>query len=104
MVEVPSGFGDADNGDVERPSLDHGLQRGEDLFVGEVAGGSEEDQGVGVGDGLDCGGLRGQKSRLLVACCLFSRGLFEVAAELVAHGGEKFIREVGVSARAEALV
>jgi hypothetical protein len=48
LVEVPSGFGDADDGDVERASLDHGLEGGKDLFVGEVACGSEEDEGVGV--------------------------------------------------------
>ena len=47
LVEVPTVLGDADDGAVEVAALDHGLQRGEDLFVGEIAGGAEEDEGVG---------------------------------------------------------
>ena len=52
LVEVPAGLGDADDGDVEGSALDHRLQRGKDFFVGEVAGGAEEDEGVGVGGGI----------------------------------------------------
>ena len=55
LVEVPAGLGDADDGDVEGAAFDHRLERGEDFFVGEVAGGAEEDEGVGVG----CGGRNG---------------------------------------------
>src|SRR5262249_3494490 len=47
LVQRPARFGDADDGDVEITAPDHFLQGGEDLFVGEVAGGAEEDEGVG---------------------------------------------------------
>jgi hypothetical protein len=48
LIEIPSGFGDSDDRNGEGSSLDHGLQRREDFFVGEVAGCSEEDEGVGM--------------------------------------------------------
>ena len=48
LVEVPAGLGDADDRHVEVAALHHRLQRREDLLVGEVAGGAEEDERVGV--------------------------------------------------------
>ena len=48
-VEIPAGLGHADHRHVEVAALDHRLQRREDLLVGQVAGGAEEDQGVGMG-------------------------------------------------------
>ena len=48
VIEVPAGLGDADDGNIEAFVLDEALQGGEDLFVGEIAGGSEEDEGVGL--------------------------------------------------------
>ena len=48
LVEIPAGLGDSDDGDVEGSSLDHGLEGGKDFFVGEVAGGAEEDECVGL--------------------------------------------------------
>jgi hypothetical protein len=46
LLEAPTGFGDTDHRRVEVTALDHCLQRGEDLFVGQIARGPEEDQGV----------------------------------------------------------
>ena len=40
--------GDADDRHVERAAANHRLQRGEDLLEREVAGGAEEDQGIGI--------------------------------------------------------
>ena len=51
LVEVPAGLGHADDRHVEVAALHHRLQRREDLLVGQIAGGAEEDQGVGVGLG-----------------------------------------------------
>ena len=48
LVEVPSGLGDADDRNVQRAALNHRLQRREDLLVGKIAGGAEEDQRVGM--------------------------------------------------------
>ena len=49
LVEVPAGLGHADDRHVEVAALHHRLQRREDLLVGQIAGGAEEDQGVGMG-------------------------------------------------------
>ena len=46
LVGVPSGLGYADDRDVKRAALDHGLEGGEDFFVGEIACGAEEDECV----------------------------------------------------------
>src|SRR5580698_9919689 len=47
---------------------------------------------------------RGSGSFRRMAARLTGCGLFEVPAELVAHGGEEFVGEVGVAAGAETLV
>ncbi len=48
LVDPPAGLGHPDHRNVEMAPLHHRLQRREDLLVSEVAGGAEEDQGVGV--------------------------------------------------------
>src|SRR6185369_5969219 len=45
--------GDADDGDREHAAPGHGVERGEDLLVGEVAGDAEEHQRVGAYDAHD---------------------------------------------------
>jgi hypothetical protein len=52
VVKVNAALGDAHDGDVEMAVADHGLEGGEDLLVGEVAGGAEEDDGVRREGGL----------------------------------------------------
>jgi hypothetical protein len=47
-VHAPLGEGDADDRDVEYAALDHGVERGEDHFVGKVAGYSEDYQRIGL--------------------------------------------------------
>ena len=47
LLERPARLGDADDRHVEAAAPDHRLQRREDLLVGEVAGGAEEDERVG---------------------------------------------------------
>ena len=47
LLGRPARLGDADDRDVEVAPLDHALERGKDLLVGQVAGRAEEDQGVG---------------------------------------------------------
>ena len=49
LVQVPARLRHADDRHVEVAALDHGLQRREDLLVGEVAGRPEEDKGVRPG-------------------------------------------------------
>src|SRR5262249_44899365 len=51
-IQAPAFPGYADNRDVERAALYHGLQRGKDFFVGEVSGGAEEHQRVGMSRAL----------------------------------------------------
>ena len=51
LLERPARLGDADDRHREVAAADHRLQRREDLLVGQVAGGPEEHQGVGVGRG-----------------------------------------------------
>ena len=48
LLQVPARLGHADDRYVEVPVLDQGLEGGEDLLVGQVAGRPEEDQGVGM--------------------------------------------------------
>src|SRR5262249_49555287 len=48
LVEFPAGLGHADHGHAKPAALHQGLQGGENLFVSQVAGGTEEDQGVRV--------------------------------------------------------
>ena len=91
LVEVPAGLGHADHRHVEVAALHHRLQRREDLLVGQVAGGAEEHQRVGVGSVVH--------DRLRHV-----RRLLEVPAELEAHRREQLVGEVRLAARAEALV
>jgi hypothetical protein len=46
LVEIPAGLGHTDHRHVEAAAFQHRLQRVEDLLVGQVARGAEEDQGV----------------------------------------------------------
>src|SRR5216683_1918149 len=46
LIEIPAGFGDADNRNVEMPALRHGLQRGENFLVSEVTCGAKENERV----------------------------------------------------------
>ena len=69
LVEVPAGLGHADDRHVEVAALHHRLQRREDLLVGQIAGGAEEDQGIGMGVAHGC----------LLHC---SGRFFQVPAEL----------------------
>src|SRR6266851_3065341 len=46
LIEIPAGLGDADNRNVEMPALRHGLQRGENFLVSEVACGAKENERV----------------------------------------------------------
>ena len=46
LVEAPARLRDADDGDVQAPAFQHRLERREDLLVGEVARGPEEDERV----------------------------------------------------------
>ena len=49
LFDGPAGAGHADHRHVELAARDHGLQRGEDLLVREIAGGAEEHECVGSG-------------------------------------------------------
>src|SRR5262245_25178860 len=71
-------------------ALRHSLERGKDLLVGQVTRRAEEYEGVRLG-------VAHPTLRSL-------RRLFEMAAELVAHGREQLVAEVCLAARAEALV
>src|SRR5262249_52349420 len=46
LLDRPCGLGDADDGYVQEASFDQRLQRRKNLFVGEIARGAEEDQGI----------------------------------------------------------
>src|SRR5262249_30236850 len=52
LVAVPAREGGSDDGNVEAAPAGQRLQRGEDLLVGEVAGGAKEDQCIGRWLGL----------------------------------------------------
>src|SRR5262249_40171800 len=51
LVESPPRLRHTDDGHVEVAAARHRLQGREDLLVGEVAGGAEEDEGVGARGG-----------------------------------------------------
>src|SRR5215469_15351675 len=46
LINIPSSFGYANDGHVQVASLHHRLQRGENLSVGEIASGTEENKRV----------------------------------------------------------
>ena len=48
LIKIPSGLGDADDGNIEVSSLHHRLQGRKNLFVGEIAGGAEKNECVRV--------------------------------------------------------
>ncbi len=48
VVEGPTCLGNADHGDFQVSVLGHRLERGEDFLIGQIAGGTEEDEGVGL--------------------------------------------------------
>src|SRR6266478_9351447 len=48
LIQIPSGFGYTDHGDIKMSALQHRLQRRENLLVGQVTGCTEEDQSVGM--------------------------------------------------------
>ena len=47
LLHAPAGLGDADDRDIQPALANHALQGREDLLVGKIPGGSEEDQGIG---------------------------------------------------------
>src|SRR5882724_469378 len=94
LVQIPSGFGDADDGYIQMAALHHRLQGRENFLVGQVARGPEENEGVRVGI---------RHENLSLSSGLF-RGLLQMSAEFVAHGGEEFVGKIGLAARTEALV
>src|SRR5690242_8406750 len=47
LVDSPPRFGYSDDRHVQRAALDHVLERRENLFVREIAGGTKKDQCVG---------------------------------------------------------
>src|SRR5215470_10648012 len=49
LIEVPTSFSDADDGHIEVSSLDHRLQRRENLLVREIASRAKENEGVRMG-------------------------------------------------------
>src|SRR5262249_40921541 len=90
LLEAPAGLCHTDDRHVEMTALQHGLERGKDLLVREVARRAEEYEGVRMG-------VAHPELPLL-------RRLFEMATELVAHGREQLVPEVRLATRAEALV
>src|ERR1700704_4301433 len=46
LIEIPTGLGDADYGDIQMPPLHHGLQSRKDLLVSQITSCTEEDQGI----------------------------------------------------------
>src|SRR5215471_3784695 len=46
LIEIPSGFGHADHGNVEVSSFHHGLQRRENLLISKVARSAEKNECV----------------------------------------------------------
>ena len=84
LLEVPAALGHADDRHIEVAALDHRLQRREDLLVRQIAGGAEEDQGVGVSSLMDF-----SFSQLLAR-----RGFLDVSAEPEAHGRQQLVLEI----------
>src|SRR5207244_7222867 len=66
LLEGPRRPRHADDRDVEVPALHHRLERWEDLLVGEVARGPEEDQGVGPPNVLRVEVLNGHHALVVV--------------------------------------
>jgi len=46
LYEIPTRLGHTHHRHVEMTALDHPLQSGEDFFIGQIASGAEEDEGV----------------------------------------------------------
>ena len=93
LVQGPARLGHADHRRLQVAAADHRLQRREDLLVRQVARGAEEDQGVGVGVAH-----RGS------SVARYWPPFLEVPAELETHRREQLVGEIGLAARAEALV
>jgi hypothetical protein len=89
LVEVPTSLGNTDHRYLEVPSFDHRLQGWKNFLIGEISGGAEEHQSVRMRN-------RGHE--------LLFRWLFEMAAELKAHGGEHLVLEISFTAGTESLV
>ena len=89
LVKVPAGPGHADNGHVKVAAFYHGLQRREDFFVCQVAGGAEKHQGVAM-------------------ICVHDRtlldGFFQMSAKAEAHRGENLVLKIRLAAGGEALI
>src|SRR5258707_162068 len=66
LIEIPSSLGDADDRNIEMSPFHHRLQGRENLLVGKIAGGAEENECVRVGIIHEC--------RLLQAASDFSTG------------------------------
>src|SRR5262249_15195753 len=49
LFEVPTRFSHTDDRHIEVATFKHGLQSWENFLVGQIARGTEEDQGVGMG-------------------------------------------------------
>src|SRR5215813_14366803 len=54
LLQIPSGFGNTDYGNVEVSTLCHRLQRGENLLVCEIAGSSKENQRIRLRISHEC--------------------------------------------------
>src|SRR6266404_353042 len=54
LVERPARFCNADNRHIEMTAVQHCLQRGKDLLVGQVASCAEENQRIGMGSRHSC--------------------------------------------------
>src|SRR5208282_2434485 len=48
LLQIPAGFGNANDRNIEMPAFDHGLQGGKYLLVREIASGSKENKRVGM--------------------------------------------------------
>ena len=48
LVQGPARARHADDGNVEAVAADHGIERRKDFLVGQIAGGAEKNEGVGV--------------------------------------------------------
>src|SRR5581483_6018881 len=49
LIDLPAGFGHANDRHVEMAALDHRLQRRKNFLVGEIAGGAEKNQRIRMG-------------------------------------------------------
>src|SRR5215469_16190721 len=89
LVETPIGLGHADNRHVKIATLQHRLQRREDLLVRQVARGAEEYERIAT--------IRCHKSSL-------SRLLFQMTAESESHCRQYLVLVVGFTARGESFI